>query len=92
MSETKHTKGEASVVRNLHGSGFYLQVGTFEVASVNQKTLPHGVGEANAERLALCWNMHDELLAIAKAVSDGGMSYPKYMRDKATAALSKATT
>ncbi|HWL54302.1 MAG TPA: hypothetical protein VNQ90_17815 [Chthoniobacteraceae bacterium] len=31
-----------------------------------------------------------DLLEIAKAVYAGGMSYPKYLRDKAAAAIAKA--
>ncbi len=57
------------------------------------------VDDAEGNPIATVWNRANvsliaaapELLAIAQAVVNGGMSYPKHLRDKAAAAIAKAT-
>lgn len=47
--------------------------------------------QANAKFIVRAVNAHDDLLDICRQVVAGGMSYPKYLRDKAAAAITKAT-
>ena len=76
-----HTKGELAYSFEGDGSARVLgQIGddTTSVASVAVLTMRHrSVDEvrANAQRLALCWNSHDDLLAALRAIVDRDFTY-----------------
>ena len=58
-TEHKHTAGNLSVVGNQLRSDKNHAIATVKYAG-NEQT------EANADRLAHCWNCHDELVAALK--------------------------
>lgn len=63
MSEPKYTKGKLEV------SGASLVTGDFCIAVIEDDggyEAPLDEREANAARLALCWNCHDELVDATK--------------------------
>lgn len=74
MSETKHTKGTltARTVADLDFS-HDLCVGQEPVACVYRVD-----GEANAARIVLTWNCHDDLLAALRGIL---AELPKYNAD-----------
>lgn len=64
-----HTKGKIYAVDyaghwNIQDGEMYGDKNILDAESVGKDT-----AEANAERLAKCWNMHDELLQFAKEMS-----------------------
>jgi hypothetical protein len=64
----RHTPGEigtGAIATNL-----WSDDGIHKIASCSENELPSGVQIANTERLALCWNCHDELVAALKMLSD----------------------
>lgn len=50
----------------------------------------HAAAELSQSVVADLERVNADLLAIAQAVVAGGMSYPKYLRDKAAVAIAKA--
>lgn len=66
MSDTKHTPGEWY----RHGSGIYADASkrTRLVAESYAPEGRKGEMEGNAERIVLCHNCHDDLVAALKAV------------------------
>ncbi len=88
----KHTAGELKYIGDPNGEyGLYPEGGKF-IAKVDSK--------ANAARLALCWNSHDELLDALQNLMNGIQAghvtsdHDETFADactRATAALKKAT-
>lgn len=71
MSTAKHTPGDITVKRGQFGSSVFVLYGAdgFPIAQTVSNSSPEGMErarrgehEANAQRLALCWNVHDDLV------------------------------
>lgn len=69
MSETKHTPGElhVSAFEILSGGSTRMLMGddNFSIAYVGERSETENV--ANAARIALTWNCHDELVAALRS-------------------------
>jgi hypothetical protein len=63
MSEAKHTRGQCRVDGRLVFIGETIIARCSEPHPQRYETPQHWTQEANATRLALCWNAHDALLA-----------------------------
>lgn len=70
-----HTQGELTVITD---AGCRIDAPDGEVACTNSWNVAarRKIGEcrANAARLTLCWNMHDELVGALRAVHTGYVS------------------
>ena len=97
QSETKHTPGELYAAEDFNGRPVVKGDGSVSIAACYHP--PVGDGKANAARIALTWNCHDELVAACQAVVDACTSAPPMdlikrlgeCADKCAAALAKAS-
>lgn len=85
MNETKHSPlpfvvSDVFWIEDANGN---------DVASCVVANVTGGDGN-NAAFIVRACNAHDDLLALAKRVVAGGMSFPKYEREMAKAAVAKA--
>lgn len=99
QSETKHTAGELSIVASdtlfTMVSEDGMQVAKTSWHGSIRKTYPlRGEAHANAARIALTWNCHDELVAALRAADrrlhDEGFSVTDPVTMQVRAALAKA--
>lgn len=74
----QHTPGPLHVMRAQFGGSTFVLYGAddFPIASTASNSSPEGMErarrgehEANAQRLAISWNAHDELLAVAQKLT-----------------------
>lgn len=89
MTTAKHTPVQ------LHGKGFrkdFKNGGEFvPLLGPQGEWLADILDNGDFHRFVVtALNAHDDLLAVAKRVANGGMSYPKHDRDLAVAAIAKA--
>lgn len=71
-NEAKHTQGNMG--RNIRPISKYpiLFCGrNTHVAQIITRGLPEQETEANADRMVMCWNAHDDLVAALRIIADG---------------------
>lgn len=92
QSETKHTPGELRVraVSDIDFTHEIATIGGIPIAAVYKGDSP-----ANAARIALTWNCHDEMVAALQAADrrlhDEGFSVTDPVTMQVRAALAKAS-
>ena len=64
QSETKHTPGELYAAEDFRGRHVVKGDGSVSIAACYHP--PVGDGKANAARIVLTWNCHDELVAALR--------------------------